>query len=398
MDRPGASNGGHAVIGLIGALSLFAFLVSWPLTLVIRTISRRIGALDTDAITGQIKAARRTIPNTGGVAIALTFLLPLTALALGTTLLGDAAWLPDSVRTHLPGLLTRRADLLWLLGCVTAIHLLGLIDDRRPLGPLVKLLCMLGLAAAVSYGTQTRTLTLLDGVAGGTWLSLLVTTIWIAVVTNALNFMDNSDGLSAGVGVIVAGCLLAAALSTGQWFVAACLALLIGGMLGFLVFNFPPASIFMGDSGSLVIGFLLAFLSIRITYTTAPSGTLAAWSTGDGTLAGPGSLHAVLTPLVVLAVPIYDFLSVTIIRLSAGRSPFVGDLNHLSHRLRRRGLTSREMLMAVYGFTAVTALGGISLMHTSVAGAITIGVQTVLLLAVIALLEYAADPPTSAHP
>lgn len=378
------------MITVIAALALFAFLFSWPLTLIIRSVSRRMGALDTDAIAGQVKAARRTIPNTGGVAIALTFLLPLTALAVFATMLGVAAWLPESVRQHLPGLLTRRTDLLWLLGCVTAIHLLGLVDDRRPLGPFVKLLFMLGLAAAVSYGTQTRTLTLLDGMVGGTWLSLIVTTLWIAVVTNALNFMDNSDGLAAGVGTIVAGCLLAAALGTGQWFVAACLALLIGGMVGFLVCNFPPASIFMGDSGSLVIGFLLAFLSIRITYTNVPTESAAAVSAAGGI----GTLHAVLTPLVVLAVPIYDFLSVTIIRLSAGKSPFVGDLNHLSHRLRRRGLTAREMLMAVYGFTAVTALGGISLMHTSAAGAFTIGVQTVLLLAVIALLEYTADPPT----
>jgi len=372
------------MIGVVAGLALFAFALALPLAWFIRGVSRRMGALDTEAIIGQVKAARRTVPNTGGVAIALTFLLPLTFLAVGSPLLEQAAWLPEGVRAHLPGMMMRRADLLWLLGCVAAIHLLGLIDDRKPLGPLVKLLCMLGLAAAVAYGTETRTLTLLDSHVGGTWLSLLVTTLWIAVVTNALNFMDNSDGLSAGVGVIVAGCLLAAALSTGQWFVAACLALLIGGMLGFLVFNFPPASLFMGDSGSLVIGFVLAFLSIRVTYVQPIA---------DPNLA-LAPLHAALTPLVVLAVPIYDFLSVTIIRLRSGRSPFAGDLNHLSHRLKRRGLSPREMLMAVYGFTAVTALGGISLMHTTRSGALTIGIQTVLLLAVIALLEFTAGPPS----
>ena len=369
------------MITLIAALAVLAFCISVPLTGAVRSMSRRLGALDTDAIAGQVKAAKRKVPNTGGVAIALSFLLPLVMLAVGIPVLINAAWLPESWRQHLPGLLTRRPDLLWLLGSVAAIHLLGLVDDRRPLGPWVKLLFMLGLAAAVSYGTQTRTLTMLDGPAGGPWLSLVITTLWITVVTNALNFLDNSDGLAAGVGTIVAGCLLAAALSTGQWFVAACLALLIGGMLGFLVFNFPPASIFMGDSGSLVVGFVLAFLSIRVTYAQS------------GDVGTSLQLHAVLTPLVVLAVPIYDFLSVTVIRLRAGRSPFVGDLNHLSHRLLRRGLSPREMLMAVYGFTAVTALGGISLMHTTASGALTIGIQTVLLLAVIALLEYTAGAP-----
>jgi len=373
------------VIGVVAVLVVLAFAIACPLAWLVRGVSRRMGALDTEAIGGQVKAARRAIPNTGGVSIAIAFLLPLSFLAAGSGLLATATWLPESVREHLPGMLMRRSDLIWLLGCVSAIHLLGLIDDRRPLGPMVKLLCMLGLAAAVSYGTATRTLTLLDGIVGGAWLSMLVTTLWIAVVTNALNFMDNSDGLAAGVGVIVAGCLLAAALATGQWFVAACLALLIGGMAGFLVFNFPPASLFMGDSGSLVVGFVLAFLSIRVTYSQSEVGVAAAGA----------PLHAVLTPLVVLAVPIYDLVTVTVIRLRAGRSPFLGDLNHLSHRLRRRGLSARMMLLVVCGFTAMTAVGGLSLMHTDGVGAIAIGVQTLTILVVIAVLEYSAPLPAA---
>src|SRR5207244_10275947 len=124
---------------------------------------------------------------------------------------------------------------------------------------------------------------------------------------------------------------------------------------GFLVFNFPwggqPATIFMGDGGSLVIGFLLGFLTVRTTYVSAG-------------VEGPGlgsAWYGVFMPLVVLAIPLYDFCSVTLIRLSQGKSPFVGDLQHFSHRLVKRGLSKRAAVVVIYGFTAVPAIGGVLL-------------------------------------
>ncbi len=139
--------------------------------------------------------------------------------------------------------------------------------------------------------------------------------------------MDNMDGLSAGTALVASACFLASTLLNHhheQWFVAAVLALLVGACGGFLVFNAPRpggARIFMGDGGSLVLGFLLAFLTIRTTYIPAPA--LAAPSQA------PSAWYAVFMPLCVLAVPIYDLVSVSLIRLSRGRSPMVGDLNHL---------------------------------------------------------------------
>ena len=178
--------------------------------------------------------------------------------------------------------------------------------------------------------TDTRLLTMLDGYAAGTWLSILITTIWFVVIINAMNFMDNMDGLSGGTAGIAASLFMIATLVNGQWFVASCLGLLVGGLLGFLYFNFPRkggATIFLGDGGSLVVGYLLAFLTARTTYMQ-DSAVTSHW-------------YAVLMPLVVLAIPLYDFVSVVLIRLSQGRTK-IGETDLLrltlnqDHRRRRR--------------------------------------------------------------
>ena len=199
---------------------------------------------------------------------------------------------------------------------------------------------------------------------------------------SAINFIDNMDGLSGGVAAIAASCFLAATLVNGQWFIAVMLALLVGALLGFLVFNFPRradggGTVFMGDGGSLVVGLLLAFLTVRTTYIHPATETAP----------GSGAWYAVLMPLVVLAVPLYDFASVVIIRLRQGRSPFMGDLQHLSHRLVRRGLSRRDAVITIYGLTGITSIGGIALGSLAPYQAVLVGVQTVLVLLVLALYE-----------
>lgn len=379
--------------------------ISLPATWIVRAVSNRLNAHDTEPVAGQIKEARRRVPNTGGVAVFLGVALPIAAGLIAANApdadpaMGNAGWIPEALRAHIGGVRSRTGLALLLLGSMALLHVLGLIDDRRPLGPWVKLAIMALPAFAVPVMTtcgpwfgldsQTRLLTLLDAPAGGPWLSILVTALWFLVVTNAMNFMDNMDGLSGGVGVAASACFLAATLMQGQWFVSACLALLIGSLLGFLCFNFPlrkPASIFMGDGGSLVVGFLLAFLTVRTTYF-------------DGAQAGgqgAANWYAVFMPLIILAVPLYDFVTVVLIRLSQGRSPFVGDLQHLSHRLVRRGLSRRAAVAAICGFTAITGMNGVFLRELPPTAAAFAGVQTLVILLVIALLEYAATPKGSA--
>jgi UDP-GlcNAc:undecaprenyl-phosphate GlcNAc-1-phosphate transferase len=228
---------------------------------------------------------------------------------------------------------------------------------------------------------DNRLLTLLDQRAGGQWLSILITALWFLVVTNAMNFMDNMDGLSAGVAATAAAFFLIATQvnPVPQLFVGGCLALLIGACLGFLYFNYPRrggAKIFMGDGGSLVLGFTLAFLTVRTTYYKGESGPLA------------GGWYGVFMPLVVLAVPIYDFVSVMCIRISQGRPPFVGDMQHLSHRLVRHGLSRRAAVAVIWGLTAITGIAGVSLGSLRPWQAVLVGVQTVLILLIAALFEY----------
>ncbi len=390
---------------LVLALIPGAFLISFPLTAILVRLGHRFETFDSPGVPGQVKAPRRRVPNTGGIAIIWAIALPIL-LGLGLLAPLDASpvasWrtepglIPADLHEHIAGIHSQVPLALLLLACLFLLHIMGLLDDRRPLGPRLKLTVMVLPALAIPLVTtlapgmsDTRLLTLLDPHVGGAWLSILVTTLWFLVVTNALNFMDNMDGLAAGVAAIAASLFLAGTLVSPQpqWFIAAVLALLIGACAGFLVFNFPRpmgARIFMGDGGSVVLGFLLAFLTTRTTYY---SPDVAGPSPPHAVPSGPW--YALLMPLVVLAVPLYDFTSVLLIRLSQGKPLLVGDLQHLSHRLVGLGLSRRAAVVIIWGLTAVTGISGIALASLQPWQALLVGIQTLVLLLVIALFEYA---------
>ncbi|MGD9689429.1 MAG: MraY family glycosyltransferase [Phycisphaerales bacterium] len=372
---------------LVLSMMAAGFAVALPMTWIMRAVGVRAGALDGAGVAGQVKAAPRRVPNTGGVAIFLGVAAPMAIglAAIHTPWAADLARaLPlgvteESLESHLPGLRQTTPAAAALLLALLILHVLGVIDDRKPLGPGIKMAVMALLALGVTWFTDTRLFTVLDAYAGGSWASIAVTVAWIVLITNAMNFLDNMDGLCGGVGVIASGCFLVAALgqSPPQWFIGAALALLVGSLLGFLCFNFPwregrSASIFMGDGGSLVVGFLLGFLTVRTTFY-APDAA--------------GGWYGVFMPLVVLAIPLYDLLSVCTIRISQGRSPFVGDLQHFSHRLVKRGLTRRDAVLVICGLTGMTSIGGIWLGKLEPWQAILVGVQTMLALLVLAVFE-----------
>ncbi|MCU0689166.1 MAG: undecaprenyl/decaprenyl-phosphate alpha-N-acetylglucosaminyl 1-phosphate transferase [Phycisphaerales bacterium] len=372
--------------GLLGVV-VASMVLSAGLVWLVRRMSLRVAALDGVGVAGQVKEAPRRVPNTGGIGVVLAMLL---TIGLGVLVMLEPPLramvierVPELAR-HLPGLQSQLPALGILLGAVAVLHIMGVMDDRKPLAALPKLLVMLIVAGAVVLLLdRTRVLTLLDASVGGPWLSVLITIAWIVAVTNALNFIDNMDGLCGGVTAIAGSALLVIAIMHGQWFIGAMLAVLVGGVLGFLIFNFPlrrPATIFMGDGGSLVCGFLLAVLSIRLTYVHV-----------DASSAMPGPLaHVVLVPLVVLAVPLYDLVSVTLLRISQGKSPLVGDLQHLSHRLHFRGLSRRAAVTVICGLTAITALGGVLLPTLATWQAILIFGQTGAALVVLAIVEFRA--------
>jgi UDP-GlcNAc:undecaprenyl-phosphate GlcNAc-1-phosphate transferase len=354
-----------------------SFVLSCAGTWVLCVLGRRASLMDSQGA-GAHEKQIRDVPNIGGIAIVCAIVVTVcTGLAAVWALSG---WLPEQAwaEAYVPYLDGMREQtptaLIWICG-VLVLHLLGVIDDRRALGAGVKLSVMLVVSALVVSLTDTRLLELLDGRVGGSWLSILLTTLWIVAVINAINFMDNMDGLAAGVVSLAGGLFLVAAVLGGQWFVALMLALIVGASSGFWVHNRPPARIFMGDGGSLALGFLLGLLTVRTTYYGAQTS---------------GGWYALFMPLCVLAVPLYDMVSVTVIRVSQGKSPFVGDTQHFSHRLRARGLSEWRTLAVIGGCVVVTGLGGILLGQVGEWQALVIGVQTIVVLVILGVYEHAS--------
>jgi UDP-GlcNAc:undecaprenyl-phosphate GlcNAc-1-phosphate transferase len=354
---------------LVLGLGLVALVVSLVATRLATLLGRRLNALDALGVAGQVKAEVRRVPNIGGIGVVAGLLVPV----VGAMVLAPMV---DGPHRELTAPSAVVFDAVVLVAAILLLHVLGLIDDRRPLGPWLKLALMALPAVAIPLLTDSRLLTLLDQFPGGEALSIAITALWLLAMTNALNFLDNMDGLSAGVAAIAGAFLTIAMLLGGQWFVAGLSACVVGACLGFLPHNFPKAKVFMGDGGSLVLGFVLGFLSVRGTYMA------------EGADQSGSNWWGVLLPLLVLAVPLYDLTTVVALRLSQGKSPLVGDLQHVSHRLADRGLGRRGAVLVLWAFAMIAGASGLLLMTVSATGAIIIGVQAVVLMGVLGVLEF----------
>lgn len=352
---------------------LISLVLSLIATALARKVGERLSALDSHGVRGQVKAEIRSVPNTGGIGIALTLMLVLGGVSLAAFIWPKAAHEADTLAQLALGVRENVTLVGAFLGGLVVLHVLGVIDDRRPLPWQPKLLAMLLVPAGVALLSQTRILWLLDAHVGGAWLSVLITAIWFAVVMNAMNFLDNMDGLAGGLGAIIAAALLAIAALNGQWIIAAGAACLLGATLGFLPHNFPKARVFMGDGGSLVVGYTLAFLTVRLNYAETASG-FPEW-------------HQLFVPLVLLSIPLYDLTTVVLLRLSQGKSPFVGDLQHFSHRMARRGLGRQGAVVAIWALAGVTCAGAVVMSRSTPWQAAVIAAQTLAVLALIAFLE-----------
>jgi len=345
-----------------------AFGISALATTLSQPVAYRFGMIDQP---GRHKAHAAPVPLLGGCAIFAAFLGPtLLALALASAWAetGVPSWLPQAIAVHLPGAAMRAPAALGILAAAFVLHVLGLIDDKRDLPALLKLLVELVLALLVVLFCGVRVLT-----AAGTTVSVIVSVLWLVAITNAFNFLDNMDGLSAGVAAICAAALLGASASIGQVFVSAWLCLLLGALLGFLPYNFPPAATYMGDAGSLVVGFLLAVASCLTTYVQPGR---------------PFYMYGVFVPFVLMAIPLYDMISVIVLRIVQRRSPLVGDRWHFSHRLVRRGMAVRTAVLTVYLCTAATAIAASLLPHVDDIGAVLVFCQTVAIVLILAQLEF----------
>ncbi|MFT3784990.1 MAG: MraY family glycosyltransferase [Tepidisphaeraceae bacterium] len=380
----------------VGILVLIpiALTISAAVTFAMIRIAPKIGFVDKP---GGRKIHANPKPLGGGVGVVCGLLVPLAiigvSLRLAHTQVGtwtvpdpqhELSWRFEAldhvdvlgqslpVSAHLVnGAKHQLPLLLAFVAGILVMHLMGLIDDRKALGPYSKLIVQLLVAGLLAtFFKEVRALT-----AFGTVPSIILTVLWITAITNAFNFLDNMDGLSAGTAAVCTTAFLITTLLIGQWFVAATLACLLGALLGFLIFNFPPAKIFMGDAGSLVVGFVLGVLTVRTTFLPPGQSFGAGW-------------YAVFAPAIVLAVPLYDLIVVSVIRISRGKSPFQGDRNHFSHRLVARGMSRRTAVLTIYLVSAATAIAAIILPHVNTPfAAMLIFMQTLLVLGVVLLLE-----------
>lgn len=367
----------------MGAL-IPSFLVSWLMALVVRRQAARWGLMDE---LDDRKVHTQVTPLGGGIAIWLGVALPL-ALGAGLVQLIRAArsghidWpavaqlaLPAVAERHLAGLATASSGLWLALGCGAVMMLLGLADDLWELDwrPRLAVEFLVALVV-VAWGWR------LSLYYEAPWFTVPITVLWIVGLVNTFNMLDNMDGLSGGTAAIVAATLAAVLLVAPdptthgpQLFVAGLLLTLVGALCGFLWHNRPPARLFMGDAGAYFIGFLVALCTILATFA-------------GGSLPG----HAILAPLCVLAVPLYDTVSVVWIRLRQGRSPFHADKNHFSHRLVELGMSKPQAVMTIYLATATTGLGALLLHQVDRRGAAVILLMVLCVLALVAMLEAAA--------
>jgi UDP-GlcNAc:undecaprenyl-phosphate GlcNAc-1-phosphate transferase len=356
---------------LFAGILVGAFLIAVLCVPAVMAVARRTNFLDHP---GPRKIHTQPIPYGGGLAIAAGALAPLGGGVLGAWLVQRGSiTLPPDLAFYAPGVLSRAHELAVLVGGALVVCLLGLVDDKRKLTPGFKLAVETIVATGFVLGGERLSL-FWEGSRAGDVVGGAVTVLWIVGMTNAFNLLDHMDAISAGVAAIAAAAFAVIAALTGQLFVAAALLAVVGACAGYLCFNFPPARLFMGDAGSLLLGWLLATLTVTFTFYQK----------------GRTPLSAYFVPLVVLAVPLFDTARVVLIRLRNGKPIFAGDTNHLAHRLLALGLSRRATVLAVWALTAFTGLSAIQLHQSESLLSLTIVLsQVVLVFALLTILEIA---------
>lgn len=353
------------------------FVLAAALTALMKRSAPRVGLVDQPS---ERRVHVKPTPKGGGIAIFLGALLPVIAayVCLGLGGRGPAglggvvegAWGLGGIGGSDVLRHAETAILVFVGGA--ALVALGLADDLRGLPVWLRLGLEFLVAGALYFFTKDIEITFFAPYA---WMPFLFTVFWIVGITNSFNLLDNMDGLSAGVALIVSGLLLWVALTTDppQYFLCVLLLPFIGALIGFLLFNFPPASIFMGDAGSLFLGYFVAVLATICTFTSYPQGNIV----------------AAAMPLLILAVPLYDTASVILIRWRRGYSIFRADKNHLSHRLVGLGLSQRDAVLTIYLLTFCCGVGAVLADQLTELGTALVLVQVFGFLQLTALLERA---------
>lgn len=309
---------------------VIAFLFALALTPVIKALAIRFNIIDKP---NERKMHKKPIPLGGGVAIALSFYLALLIASLLYPVTGRE-------------LTSRDVSILFSLfigGSLTVV--LGMVDDIRVMPPKVKLMGqILIILVIIPFGVA---ITFVSNPFGGLiylpkFVSIFITILWIAGIMNAINLLDGLDGLLAGVSTISAIIFLCVSLMKGHFLIAMIMAVMAGSTLGFLRYNFNPAQLFMGDTGSLFLGIMFASLSVV------------------GALKGTTTM-ALFIPVLIMGLPITDTLWAIIRRARKKQPIFKADKEHIHHKLLSLGLTQRQVVLIIYGINIFFGLIGLGL-------------------------------------
>lgn len=307
----------------VGEALLCAMLVSFLLSPVVKSFAYKLGAIDVP------KDARRMhkkpTPRLGGLAIFLGFLLSVLVFV-------------RPFDTHLRGI---------LLGSVIIV-VLGVVDDISPLRAWFKFLVQIAAAlVAVFHGVVVQTLSNPNVFSSEPywnlgWASIPITVLWIVGITNSVNLIDGLDGLACGVSTISAGTMLVIALLVSEGQTALIMGALVGACVGFMPFNKNPAQMFMGDTGSTFLGYILATVSIQ----------------------GLFKYYAIISfavPFLVLGLPMFDTAFAIVRRVAHGQNPMSPDRGHIHHRLIDMGLNQKQAVAALYVMSSILGLSAVVL-------------------------------------
>ncbi len=350
---------------------LFAFLggaiLSLLLTPLFQLIAYRTGFMDVPQ--SNHKGHRQATPLLGGAAMFTAWILCIGG-GLAAVRWFDIPFFSAAISEHLPGLCSAAAGplLFVALGAFLAV-LLGLADDRWALSAGVKFGGQFLIAViAATWGGVRVNVFLTDPAA--VWC---VTVFWIMLMMNSINFFDNMDGLAVGTISIAMGFFTVIAALNHQFFIAVFSALTCGVGCGFWFYNFNPATIFMGDSGSHFLGYLAAVIAAGVSFFD---------------IGYSQSRFPVLMPLFILALPLFDTAMVVLIR-TRNRKPFwIGDHNHISHRFVRMGLSRKQAVLLVHLMAVCIGLGILPVFWGDFRTAAILVAQAVLFLLVITILQF----------
>jgi UDP-GlcNAc:undecaprenyl-phosphate GlcNAc-1-phosphate transferase len=329
---------------------LGSVLLALVITPVVIWLARRVNAVD---LPGVRKVHVKPISHIGGVAIFLSMMCLIIPVLFLSNVIGDA------FRGILP-------QLTVLLSATAFIFLVGLIDDIKGLRARIKFLAQIAAALVVcAVGVRIKSVAIADWLTlDFGWFSWPLTLLWIVGITNAVNLSDGLDGLAAGISAVACGVIAVFAVYSGQVIMAVLMLALLGSLTGFLFYNFNPAKIFMGDSGSMFLGFTIASSSVMCATKSS-------------------ALVGLALPVLVLGIPIFDTLFSMLRRFLERRSMFAPDRSHFHHRLLDLGLKQRHAVIVIYAVTLLAAGLGMFMMVTRNSSSLIVFICILLLLLLV---------------